>query len=392
MTMKRVYLDHNATAPVRAEAAHAVTRALLLTGNPSSVHAEGRAARRIVEDARANVAALIHAKPTEVVFTSGGTEAANLAFHSAKAALGVERLIVSAIEHDSVRLAAGALGLPVFVAPVDADGVIDLAALARLLDAPGKALVALMLANNETGVVQPVVEAVTIARAAGALILTDVVQAAGRMRVDFGALGVDMIFLSAHKLGGPQGVGALIIRDGLPFDPLIRGGGQELRRRAGTENVPGIAGFGAAARLAAAETRMASQLAVLRDRLEAAIRAAAPDVVVFGSGAPRLANTSLFAAPGLDAETLLMALDLDGLAVSAGSACSSGKVARSHVLDAMGIEEGLAKAAIRVSLGLENVEGDIDQLVASWTRVMKRVTEKVNRAKTGAQSPVEVES
>jgi cysteine desulfurase len=375
MTMKRAYLDHNATAPVRPEAAEAVARALSLTGNASSVHGEGRAARQLVEQARRDVAALVRAKPAEVIFTSGGTEAANLALHMARSALGVERLIVSAVEHDCVRAAATALDLPLAIAPVDADGLVNLDALARLLAAPGRAFVALMLANNETGVVQPVAEAVALARAAGAYVLTDAIQAAGKMPVDFAALDADMLILSAHKLGGPQGVGALILRDTLPSEPLIRGGGQEMRRRAGTENLSGIAGFGAAARLAADLTGVAS-IAALRDRLEAGIRAAAPDVTIFGARAPRLANTSLFAASGLDAETLVMALDLDGLAVSAGSACSSGKVARSHVLAAMGVKDALARGAIRVSLGRNNIEEDVDRLVASWSGIVKRMASK----------------
>lgn len=394
MTTKRAYMDHNATAPVRAEAAEAVSRALGRTGNPSSVHAEGRAARGLVEDARAAVADLVGVKPSEVVFTSGGTEAANLAFHVARAALGVERLIVSAVEHEAVRAAAASLGLPVSIAPVDARGVVDLAVMARLLDAPGKALVAVMLANNETGVIEPVGEVVALARAAGAYVLTDAVQAAGRVAVDFEALGVDMLTLSAHKLGGPQGVGALVIRDGLPFEPLIRGGGQEMRRRSGTENVPGIAGFSVAAGLARREHADMAPVRALRDALETALRAVEPGLTVFGDDTPRLANTSLFSAPGLDAETLLMALDLDGIAVSAGSACSSGKVARSHVLEAMGVDERLAKGAIRVSLGLANTRDDIDRLVRSWTQAAKRARDRHARSKADARAGAfaEVES
>ncbi|HEY4344726.1 MAG TPA: cysteine desulfurase family protein [Parvibaculum sp.] len=387
MTKTRAYMDHNATAPVRPAAAEAVARALTLTGNPSSVHAEGRRARQLVEEARADVAKLVHAKPGEIVFTSGGTEAANLALHVAKNALGVERLIVSAIEHDCIRTAASALGLPVAIAPVDAEGVVDLDALSKLLAEPGKPLLALMMANNETGVVQPVVEAVDLANGTGAVVLTDAIQAVGRMRVDFNALGAAMLLLSAHKIGGPQGVGALVIREGLAFSPLLQGGGQEQRRRAGTENVPGIAGFGVAAKLSLNDYRAMPHILALRNRLEAAIHASGPDAVVFGEAAPRLANTSLFAASGLDAETLIMALDLDGLAVSAGSACSSGKVARSHVLAAMGVDEALARGAIRVSLGIENTEDEVDRLAASWSRVAKRAQEKVQSAKASAVSP-----
>ncbi len=384
MTMRRAYMDHNATAPVRAEAAEAVARALLIGGNPSSVHAEGRAARKLVEEARAAVAALVHAKPAEVVFTSGGTEAANLALHTARAALGVERVILSAVEHDCVRASAAALGVPVEIVGVDAHGLVDIGELARRLDAPGKALVAVMLANNETGVMQPVAAAAQMARQVGAVVFADAIQALGRMPVDFPALDVDMISMSAHKLGGPQGVGALIVRDGLPFEALIRGGGQELRRRSGTENVAGIAGFGAAAKSAAREIAEMPHVQALRDRLEAALREAVPEVRIFGHAAPRLANTSLFSAPGLDAETLLMTLDLDGCAVSAGSACSSGKVARSHVLGAMGVDDALAKGAIRVSLGLANTEEEIDRLVLGWSRAAVRARDKVKSSTASA--------
>ncbi|HUD52686.1 cysteine desulfurase family protein [Parvibaculum sp.] len=384
MMMRRAYMDHNATAPVRAEAAEAVARALLVGGNPSSVHTEGRAARKFVEEARVAVAALVHAKPAEVVFTSGGTEAANLALHIARAALGVERVILSAIEHDCVRASAAALGLPVEILRADAQGLVDLDDLARRLDTPGKALVALMFANNETGVIQPIAAAARMARQADAVVFTDAIQALGRMPVDFQALDFDMMSMSAHKLGGPQGVGALVVRDGLPFEALIRGGGQESRRRSGTENVPGIAGFGAAAKLAAREIAEMPRVQALRDRLEAALRGAVADVQVFGDGAPRLANTSLFSAPGLDAETLLMTLDLDGFAVSAGSACSSGKVARSHVLAAMGVDDVLARGAIRVSLGLTNTEEEIDRLALSWSRAAIRARDKVKSSTAGA--------
>lgn len=383
----RVYMDHNATAPVLPEAADAVMRALSLVGNPSSVHGEGRAAHALLEDARAEVAALVGAKPAEVIFTSGGTEAANLAIHNAKTALGVERLIVSAIEHDCIRASAAASGLPVDILPVDKNGVADLAALEELLVAPGKALVALMLANNETGVIQPVGEATLLAHAAGALLLSDTIQAAGRLSVDLRDLGVDMALLSAHKIGGPQGVGALVIREGLPFEPLIRGGGQEKRRRAGTENLSGIAGFGTAARLVQSDLASASEVAELRDRLERELSSAVPTLAVFGKDAPRLPNTSLFAAPDLIAETLIVALDLDGLAVSAGSACSSGKVTRSHVLDAMDVAPELAGGAIRISLGAENTDTDIDRLVTSWTRYWQRAQDKLTNTKASAASP-----
>tara|TARA_R110000824_G_scaffold366730_1_gene555501 strand:- start:111328 stop:112509 length:1182 start_codon:yes stop_codon:yes gene_type:complete len=383
----RAYMDHNATAPVRSEVAAAVAHALTQTGNPSSVHGEGRKAHALVEEARGEVAALVGAKAQEVIFTSGGTEAANLAIHNAIAALGVERIIISSIEHDCLRAPVAASGVPVDILPVDANGVADLAHLPALLEKSGKALLVLMLANNETGVLQPMADAAALAKASGALVLCDAVQAAGKVPVDMKALGADMLLLSAHKIGGPQGVGALVIREGLAFDPLIRGGGQEKRRRAGTENVAGIAGFGSAARLAHLALGEATNIAALRDHLEKALSIAQPQVEIFGASAARLPNTSLFAASGLDAEMLIMALDLDGFAVSAGSACSSGKVARSHVLGAMGIADDLAGAAIRVSLGAGNTETEIDRLVESWSRIVKRMQDKARLAAAKADIP-----
>jgi cysteine desulfurase len=379
MTAKRVYMDHNATTTLRPEARAAALAAMEVPGNPSSVHAEGRAARAIVEKARAEVARLAGAKPAEVIFTSGGTEAARTAFHAAGAAQGVTRLIVSAVEHEAVLASATATGLPLDILPVDGEGRADLAALRALLAArPGKALVALMLANNETGVIQPVAEAVGIAHEAGALFLCDAVQAAGKMPLDFAALGADMMLLGGHKIGAPMGVGALILRDGLPFAALAVGGGQEARRRAGSENLVGIAGFGAAARVALDELETFATLHLLRDEMEAKIAAHAPDASFLGSSAERLPNTSYIAAPGLDAQTLLMALDLDGIAVSAGAACSSGKVGRPRVLDAMGVSPDLAKAAVRVSLGWTSKPEDVDAFVKSWLRAYERA-----RAKAG---------
>jgi len=386
--MTRAYMDHNATAPVRPEAAAAVARALTMTGNPSSVHHEGRAAHAMIEEARINVANLVNTKPEEVIFTSGGTEAANLALHLAATSFDVERLVISAIEHDCIRASAASSGLPFDVIPVSPAGVIDIEALERLFALPGKALVAVMAANNETGVIQPVDKVAEMARRHGALFLCDTIQAVGRLNVDFRTLNADMLLISAHKIGGPQGVGALVLREGLPFDPMVRGGGQEKRRRAGTENVPGIAGFGEAARLASEphEAKL-QQIKCLRDDLESKLREVTPDVAIFGHDVERLPNTSLFAARGLDASTLLMALDLDGFAVSSGSACSSGKVARSHVLAAMGVDDDLAKAAIRVSLGAENTAEEIDRLVSSWARIHQHVKTKSLSETAGATSP-----
>lgn len=372
MTVKRVYLDHNATTMLRPEAAAAVMRALAAPGmglgNASSVHAEGRAARKLVEVARGQVKALVDAGDAGLVFTSGGTEAAHLALHAARTGAGIERLIVCSVEHSAVRAPAEAAGLPLSWLPVGSDGVADLAALKALLAEPGKPLVALMWANNETGVIQPVREAADLTHAAGGLLLTDAVQAAGKLPVDFAGADVDMMLLAGHKLGGPLGTGALLVRDGLSVEPLQRGGGQEMRRRAGSENVPGIAGFGAAAAAAGAALDGFSGLALLRDMLEERIAEIAPDAAFFGAEAARLPNTSYVSAPGLDAERLVMMLDLDGVAVSAGAACSSGKVGRPHVLDAMGIGEGISKGAVRVSLGWNSTEDDVNRFVESWSR------------------------
>ncbi len=363
MSATRHYLDWNATAPLRPEARAALVDAFDVAGNPSSVHAEGRAARRLVEAARERVAALAGARPAEVVFTSGGTEA------NAAALLGVETVLVSAVEHDSVLASArGAARVP-----VDGRGVVDLRALERILASERPALVSIMLANNETGVLQPVAEAAELAREHGARVHCDAVQAAGKITVDFTALGVDLMTLSAHKLGGPKGVGALTVREGVELVPLIRGGGQELRRRAGTENVAGIAGFGAAAEaaLSALETAGAP-MAALRARIEDAVTELAPDAVVYGAGASRLPNTACIGMPGVPAETQVMALDLAGVAVSAGAACSSGKVTRSHVLDAMGVADGAAGCAIRVSLGWGSAVADADAFVAAWRDLYER--------------------
>lgn len=350
----RSYLDHNATSTLRPEAKAAMLAAMDLAGNASSVHGEGRAARKLLDDARDQVARAVGVIAPMVVFTSGGSEANTMALLGAP----VERLIVSAIEHPSVLEAAKASGKTVEIIPVDRNGVVDLASLAAMLKGP-KALVSVMLANNETGVLQPISEVLHLAQ--GHLVHTDAVQALGKISVNFGLLGVDMMTLSAHKLGGPVGAGALVVRDGLPVRPLIHGGGQELRRRAGTENLVTLAGFGAVAQM-----RMYVQ--PLRDRLEAALEGA----VIFGRDVPRLPNTTCFALPGMNAETLLMAFDLEGVAVSSGSACSSGKVAKSHVLAAMDAAPEISRAAIRVSLGWDTTETNIDHFTAAWRKIRDR--------------------
>ncbi|PKU25102.1 cysteine desulfurase family protein [Telmatospirillum siberiense] len=365
MTSLAAYLDYNATAPVRACASEAALRAMGVPGNPSSVHAFGRAARGLVEEARETVAALLEADPRGVIFTSGGTEANALAITG----WNRRRFLASAIEHPSVLKAR-----PGETVGVLRSGVIDLAALERALAADSEpALVAVMLANNETGVVQPIAEVVRLARAHGALVHCDAVQAVGKTSVDIGALGVDSLALSAHKLGGPTGVGALLLADpDAELRPLLAGGGQEGRRRSGTENLPGIAGFGAAAQAVMAETDEAGRLARLRDRLEKAAGEQAPGLVVIGAGAPRLPNTACLAVRGVSAQTLLMGLDLAGVAVSTGSACSSGKVAPSHVLTAMG-EDDLAGSAIRVSLGWASEEQDVDCFLEAFGSMIQRL-------------------
>ena len=363
------YLDHNATSPLRPAAFDAMVEALRAGGNPSSVHRAGRKARSLIDAARRQVAALVGALPAEVVFTSGGTEANNMALGGS----GRKRVLVSAVEHDSVLKAAPAAE----IIPVDADGVVDLAALERMLAASNEpALVSVMFANNETGVLQPIADVVRLARKAGALVHCDAVQGAGKVPVDLHGLGVDYLSLSAHKLGGPTGVGALVVRTGAPFASDRRGGGQESNRRAGTENVAGIAGFGAAAD--AARIQLAEGgLAVdgLRDRLEASLRAIAPEARVFGAGAKRLGNTSCISMPGVKAETQVMALDLAGVCVSAGAACSSGKVQRSPVLAAMGVEPAVADTAIRISCGWNTESDDIERLIAAWRDLYIRVSQ-----------------
>ena len=359
MTTARAYLDWNATAPLRDVARQAMGEAFDIVGNPSSVHGEGRAARRVIEDAREKVAALVGAKSAQVTFTSGGTEANVLALTPAIVdgtdRRRRERLLVSAVEHPSVN-SGGRFGPPERFA-VDRSGMPDLSELAAWL-AIGRTknagmLVSVMLANNETGVIMPIRQIADQVHEAGGHLHVDAVQAAGKIPCDIAALGADFLSISAHKFGGPKGVGALIkSRDALHiFDPLIPGGGQERGARGGTENLIGIAGMGAAAKASQAALADMSKVAEMRDSLEKALRASAPDMVVFGEDVARLPNTILFAVPGVKSETSIMALDLAGVAVSAGSACSSGKVAASPVLAAMGVPDELATCAIRVSLG-----------------------------------------
>ena len=365
MAARSTYLDWNATAPLRPEAAAAMAEALGHRGNPSSVHRFGRDARHALEAARAQVAALASAAPSEIVFTSGGTEANHLALRG----LTDRRILVSAIEHESVRQAAPDAA----IIPVTRAGIVDLDALDRLLASEKQpSLVSLMLANNETGIIQPVAEAARIAHARGALLHCDAVQAAGKLPLDRGRLGADLMTLSAHKLGGPPGVGALVVAGELPLAPLLTGGGQERGRRAGTENLPGIVGFGAACESALARLADYRAVGALRDDAERRLGAIARDAALYGDAVARLPNTLCIAMPGVAAATQVMALDLAGVMVSAGAACSSGKVRRSHVLDAMGVAAGEAECAIRISLGWSTTAADIDHLVEAWGALYAR--------------------
>jgi cysteine desulfurase len=379
--MDRSYFDWNATAPLRPQAAAALADALAVAGNPSSVHAEGRAARRLVERAREQVAALVGAEGGNVFFTSGGTEANMLALtpaiETADDKRPRDRLLLSAIEHSSVRTGGRFPAAMVEDVPVTPDGRVDLDALRTALARAGRPLVSLMLANNETGVVQPVAQAAAITHAVGGLLHVDAVQGPGRISCDIAALGADLLTISAHKLGGPKGVGALVRRaDAIHFpEPLIRGGGQERGLRAGTENVAGIMAFGAAADAVREQgLAEAERMATLRETLEAGLRAITPHAAIFGEAAERLPNTTLFAVEGMKAETAVIAFDLEGIAVSSGAACSSGKVQPSHVLAAMGVSPALLRGAVRVSLGWATTEADVERFLAAWRKLAKALS------------------
>lgn len=381
MNRPRAYLDWNATAPLLDEAREAFLRVSLMPGNPSSVHNEGRAIRREIETARRLVAEAVGGKAANVTFTSGATEAANLVltpdFRMGRAPLAVSRLYVSAIEHKAVfdggRFSADAMTL----IPVDGDGVVDLAALSSLLDAhdklSGLPMVAVMAANNETGVLQPIAEIAGLTHQAGGLLVVDAVQALGRLPLDIEALDADFLILSSHKIGGPKGAGALIARgETLMPAPLLRGGGQEKGHRSGTENAGAIAGFGAAAAIATrdVETRAAS-LRALRDHIETVMADISPDMVIHARNAPRLPNTSFFSLDGLKPETGQIAFDLEGVALSAGSACSSGKVSDSHVLKAMGLDPRLG--ALRISIGPDTNEEDAALFLKAFRKIASRL-------------------
>ncbi|MGH6749115.1 MAG: cysteine desulfurase family protein [Methyloceanibacter sp.] len=379
---QRSYLDYNATAPLRPEVREAIGGALDLYGNPSSVHEEGRAARAAIEAARIKVAKLVGAAPEDVIFTSGGTEANALAL----AAQGGQawHCYLSAVEHPSVLTGGRFYRETTTIVPATEDGIVDLSVLANELEkhhlGGWRPFVSLMVANNETGAIQPIAEAAKIVHEAGGLLHSDAVQAPGRLSLDMAVLGADMLSLSAHKIGGPKGVGALVLKPGVSVEQLVKGGGQERRRRAGTENVAGIVGFGVAAELAAADLAKADATRALRDRLEAGALAIAPDAVIVSRSVDRLPNTSCIAVPGAKAETLVIGLDLAGVAVSAGSACSSGKVEASHVLRAMGMPPELAQGAIRVSLGIGTSSHDIERFLGAFGELIKRLKQSPKAA------------
>lgn len=370
---ERVYLDWNATTPLRPEARQAMAAAWDMAGNPSSVHAEGRQARRLLENARGAIASAVGARPQDVVFTSGGTEANALALTPGvrrSAGQPARRLLVSAIEHTSVLSGGRFSHEAIATIEVTGSGLVDVGHLRTLLADGPPALVSVMLANNETGAIQPIREVAEIVHEAGGLLHVDAIQALGKIPFDIRSMGADLITLSAHKIGGPKGVGALVLAEEVQgLEPLLRGGGQELGRRAGTENVAGIAAFGAAATAAMAALEAdAARLGLLRERLEKGLMQT-PGMTVFSANTPRLPNTTLFTVAGLKAETAVIGFDLSGIAVSSGSACSSGKVQASHVLAAMGVGRDLAQGAVRLSLGWSTSETDIDLAVQAWRKL-----------------------
>ncbi len=366
-----IYLDYNATSPIRPDVITLVAEVMAEGGNPSSVHASGRRARQRVETARRKLAALVGSKPQEIIFTSGGTEANNMALKGFPA----RALLVSAGEHDSI-LAPAVLASATHLV-LNGNGIVDLPALEVALkasDAP--MLVSVMLANNETGVLQPIGQIAELVHKFDGLIHTDAIQAVGKIPLNFKDLGVDLMTVSAHKVGGPQGQGALIVREGLPLEAGLRGGGQELGRRGGTENVAGIAGFGLAAEMAQAELDQMQDIAHLRDDMEQRLTQFCPDAVIYGAAVARLPNTCCLSMPGVNSELQVMNFDLAGIAVSAGSACSSGKVKASHVLTAMGASESAASQAIRISLGRGTTAAEIDKFVEVWQKLYEKKTPK----------------
>ncbi len=374
-----VYLDYNATAPLRPEARAAMLEAFDEVGNPSSVHAPGRRARGLVEQARRDLALALGAAPADVIFASGGTEANNLGLLGLARANDCDVLLVSAIEHSSVRVAARQAGLPVRTIAARQDGTASLDALRGILDslpADAKPLLALMAANNETGVIQPVAEAAQMVHEAGGLVHVDAVQAFGKMPLSLAELGADSLAVSAHKIGGPMGMGALALACNTRLAPRSHGGGQERGHRGGTENVPGIAGFAAAVRAALRDLPRCADIAALRDHVQAQLLALAPDAIAVGATAPRLCNTLCLATPGFAADVQLMSMDLAGFAISSGSACSSGKVRASVAMQALGLPEDATTGAIRISLGGSTTRDELDAFAAAWGEARERTRMK----------------
>ncbi len=363
--MKKIYLDHNATTPIRPEVLDRVTKTMGEVGNASSVHHFGREARKIVETARDQVADLCQVDSDQVIFTSGATESINTVLSGYRD----KPVLISAIEHPAV-LAAAPHAIKI---PVTSDGVVDMDAYKSLLEEHKPALVSVMLVNSETGVIQPVPEMAKMAHDAGALFHTDAVQGAGRIDISMKKLGVDYMSLSAHKFAGPQGVGALIKRDGLDTPKFMLGGGQEKNCRAGTHNTAGIAGMGLAAKLAKENMKHYADLTTMRDEMENQIRQLTNKTIIYGESAPRVGNTTNVGLPNMPAQTQMMALDLDGIAVSSGSACSSGAFKPSHVLTAMGASDEEAKSALRISLGWNTKQSDINAFLESYKKIIERI-------------------
>lgn len=382
MEKSRAYMDWNATAPLLPEAREAFLRVGMMEGNPSSVHREGRAVRAEIEAARRKVAAAVEAKPADLIFTSGATEAANLVltpdFRMGRSVLRIGKLYVSAIEHKAVFEGGRFAKSDIEVIPVRSDGTVDLATLAAMLAghdrSSGLLMVALMLANNETGVIQPTAEAAKLVHAAGGILVVDAVQAFGRIPLDIAALDADFMIVSSHKIGGPKGAGALVSRgEAMMPSALIHGGGQEKGHRSGTENVASIAGFGAAAEVVAEDVAArAGELRGVREAVEASMREIAPELVIHGIESERLPNTIFFSLPGLKSETGQIAFDLEGVALSAGSACSSGKVGESHVLKAMGLDPRMG--ALRISIGTSTTKQDIERTLAAFAKIAGRLS------------------
>lgn len=361
------YLDYNASAPLRPEALSVMTDLMGAPHNASSVHGLGRTGRLAVERAREQVAKLVGAPPNQVIFNSGATEANNTVLKY----FADKPILVSAIEHPSVLEATENL----IHIPVDANGIVDLTVLEALLNNHKPGLVSTMLVNNETGVIQPIAEISALAKSHGAMVHCDAVQAAGRIPLNMTEMGIDFMSLSAHKIGGPQGVGALALGLCGITPSLIYGGGQEKSARAGTENVAGIAGFGIAAELASVEEYQ--KLQTLRDEMEAALLDISPEIIIHGKDVNRVAGTSMFSLPGVKSETMMMALDLDGIAISNGSACSSGTVKTSHVLKAMGAPDDVASSALRISMGWNTNKNDTHRFIESWSKLYDRLKDKI---------------